>query len=72
MKFWSKTLPLAITLAWRLIPERVRCVINPRPDGTSHLALEAIRAGGGWAAFWHYALPGTHGGPFDPNHYSRW
>jgi len=64
------TIPVAVIMAYRLIPARLRRVLSP-PPGTSGHALEAVRAGGGWTAFWHDALPqrSVHGGPFDWEHY---
>lgn len=67
----SVTLPLAVIRAyWRLVPGRVRSSLSD-PPGTSASAWEAVSAGGGWRAFWHYALPrrSMHGGPFDWAHY---
>jgi hypothetical protein len=46
---WRFALPLAITLAYRLIPRRVRGLWK-RHQSTSHLALAGIRAGHGWDA----------------------
>jgi hypothetical protein len=77
-KFGTMTLPIAITLAYQLvIPLWVRRRLS-EPPGTSTAALRAIRAGGGWAAFWWYALPrrnraGLDGGDtWMPSGGSRW
>lgn len=48
--------PAAITAAYRAIPPRTRSRWN-LGGATSHLGLAAILAGGGWRAFWHYAIP---------------
>jgi hypothetical protein len=60
MGFFSKTVPLAVTHAYRLIPVEMRAKLPG--NGTSTAALAAIRAGGGWAAFWWYALPRNSAG----------
>jgi hypothetical protein len=49
--------PALITLAYRLIPPSLRRLWNPRGGATSHLALAAILAGGGWSAFWLLGRP---------------
>jgi hypothetical protein len=49
--------PAVITAAYRLIPARTRRRWNPAGNATSHTALAAILAGGGWRAFWTHALP---------------
>lgn len=67
--FWSRTVPLAVIACYRLVPERARCLVNAGSHGSSHLALAAVQAGGGWRALWHYALPRMHGGWLDWEHY---
>lgn len=52
--WWYIGPPAAITLAYRRIPAGLRW----RGRGSnSHLALAAILAGGGWAAFERHAFP---------------
>lgn len=51
---WYIGPPAMITMAWRLIPARLR---STGRGSNSHAALAAILAGGGWAAFFRYAIP---------------
>jgi hypothetical protein len=56
--FWYIAPPAMLTLAYRAIPPDVRRRLWNRHGGaTSHLAVRAIMAGGGWAAFLTHALP---------------
>lgn len=71
MELLSKTLPLlVIRVYWLLAPMWLRRLLGDAP-GTSAPAYAAVMAGGGWTAFWHYALPrpSLHGGFWDPEHY---
>ena len=66
---FSTAPPLVLTGTYRLIPPQVRVWSRGR-GSTSHLAMSAILAGGGWRAMAHYAMPTLRnglGGPFwDP------
>lgn len=53
---WYIAPPAAATRTYRAIPPRVRSRWA-LGTSTSHLALRAILAGGGWRAFVFYALP---------------
>lgn len=53
--FWYVAPPALITAAYRAIPPRVRGAWGH--GSTSHTALRAILAGGGWAAFAFYSRP---------------
>lgn len=56
MNWVNTTLPLLCVVAyWRLVPFAVR--FRMPGEGTSVTAFRAIGAGGGWSAFWRYALP---------------
>jgi hypothetical protein len=64
---WQLGPPALITAAYRLVPPRVRRRLwNPSGGATSHTAMAAILAGGGWKAFMFYALP-FHGRVDGPN-----
>lgn len=63
--FWYIAPPAMLTLAYRAIPPGVRRSLWNRHGGaTSHTAVRAIMAGGGWAAFFQYAVLGLM---TDPN-----
>ncbi len=86
-RFVSLDVPTAIVKAYRTISPDVRGRVAHSIGGrgsSSHDALASIGAGGGWSAFWKYALPNVgpngpldwgkygasaHGGPFDWAHY---
>ncbi len=51
---WQLGPPLLLTLAYRLIPARARSLWNPAGTASSHLAVAAIRAGGGWRSFLYF------------------
>jgi len=53
--FWYVAPPAFLTLAYRAIPPSTRGRWGT--GSTSHIALRAILAGGGWAAFLFYGLP---------------
>jgi len=48
--------PLLLTLLYRQIPPRIRRLWSGG-SSSSHFALAAILAGGGWAALVKYAIP---------------
>jgi hypothetical protein len=51
--------PAAVIRLYQLIPPKRRAGWNKHNGyaSTSHLALAAVLAGGGWKAFRHYATP---------------
>ena len=51
---WYIAPPAVITVSYRLIPPRLR---RWGAGSTSHIALRAIMAGGGWSAFLDYGVP---------------
>lgn len=62
---WWIAPPALLTWMYRLVPARVRGWWNPAGTSNSHLAMAAIVAGGGWAAFWRFAVPQVKDGiPF--------
>jgi hypothetical protein len=62
---WWTGPPLLLALAYRLIPARARGSWNPARTPNSHRAVAAIRAGGGWRSFFHFAVPAVKDGiPF--------
>lgn len=62
---WWIGLPALLTWLYRCIPAGIRSWWNPKRTANSHLALAAILAGGGWAAFERFAVPQVKDGiPF--------
>lgn len=59
------SLPLLIVRAYRLIPARIRRLWS-FGSSTSHLALAALLAGGGWAVLLSYCRLSWNPGPFMP------
>jgi hypothetical protein len=56
-KLVSVAIPCAlIRVYWLLVPMWIRRFLSS-PPGTSVPAYHAIKAGGGWKAFWWHALP---------------
>ena len=56
MRTLNTTIPLGITLAYRLIPGRGHLPYFGRKPSSSHLAVRWIKDGGGWAAFFCAAV----------------
>jgi hypothetical protein len=64
-KIVSTSLPIAVIwIYWILVPRLFRKLLSSAP-GTSVPAYHAIKAGGGWKAFWWHALPHRHGSGID-------